>query len=161
MRGFILTASFAILCVSCSPQKPEFEFIEPREEYYQAATRQAPIEPVYSRVTWSHLPRPVGEQRVEKGQLYQPVIEFSMKNATLLEALEALSQTIGYELRYPTQYGSRAVSMEITGTVEEVLKEVSRQAKVSARLDHKRRILVVGNFADSPSLPSYRSLSQP
>jgi len=160
MKAMIFASALALLAVSCTPTK-SFDYVEPRVEYYPVASRQAPIEPVYSRVTWSHLPRPVGNKSAEKGELYQPVIEFSMKNATLLEALEALSQTIGYELRYPTQYGSRAVSMELTGTVEEVLKEVSRQAKVEARLDHRRKLLVVGDFADSPALPASRSFSQP
>jgi len=78
MRGPILISALALLAVSCTPTK-SFDYVEPRVEYYPVASRQAPIEPVYSRLTWSHLPRPVGNQRAEKGELYQPVIEFSMK----------------------------------------------------------------------------------
>ncbi len=151
--GFFLIAIFPSF--ACTPAQ-SFEYVEPRKEYYQVATRQEPKEPVYSRVTWSQLPRPVPDAPVQKGKMIQPTMSFEMPNSTLAESLEALSQSIGYELRYPAKWAKRRVSLKFTGTVEEILAEICKQSRVKASLDHENKILRVHFSETSPRLPKDR-----
>lgn len=126
---------------------------ERKVEYYPVVKRQAPPQTVYSRVMWSHLPAPATLQSKEKTPLLQPVMHFDLAKSNLAEALEALAQTIGYRLQYPAKWSKRPISIELTGTVEEALAEVARQAGVSASLDHELRLVKVAEKGVSPSLP--------
>ena len=147
---FILFATLP--SIACTPAQ-SFEYVEPRKEYYQVATRQHPKEPVYSRVTWSQLPRPVPEAPAEKGKMINPTMSFEMPNSTFLESLEALSQAIGYELRYPAKLVNTRVSLKYVGTVEEILAEICKQSGSKASLDHENKILRVHWKGATPRLP--------
>lgn len=112
-------------------------------EYYRATYRQLPPPPVYSRVTWSHLPQPTPRQAKQNSPLLRQVIRFELPNSTLGEAIEALSQTIGYQAEYPSDLAARAVSLNVEGSPDEVLEMVAQQAKVNAQLDRVARVVRV------------------
>lgn len=122
-------------------------------DYYHVAYRQLPPEPVYSRVTWSHLPQPIRPKVRNEAPLFLPTISFEFPNTTLYEAVEALAQTIGYRWEYPEGVGDRKIRIRMTGTVEEVLDEIGRQGNVHGVLDHENRIVRVMEESTTPMLP--------
>ena len=126
-------------------------------EYYHVAYRQSPPEPVYSRFTWSQTPGPIRTKVRDEAPLFLPTISFELPNSNLDEAIEALAQTIGYGWKYPDGVKNRKIRIRMTGTVEEVLEEIGRQANVHGVLDHENRIVQVMEQSTSPSLPAETS----
>src|SRR5262245_36490409 len=117
----------------CSSKKP----VEPVIEYYQPAFRQLPPEPVYSRLTWGHLPQPIKPKVRESAPLLMPVMAFELPRTTLGEAIEALAQSIGYYWSYPADVSRRPIAIKMTGSVDQILREIGKQADVYAILDHR------------------------
>ena len=147
LYGSLCASVSAVVC-GCSSA------VEPKIEYYPTAARTYGPDPVYSRVTWSHLPQPIPTPAQEKAPYLSPVISFELPNSNLSEALSALSQTLGYDLDCPPELGSRKVSLKLVGTVDEVLSEINRQANVNAQVSHATRMVRVGSESVTPQLPS-------
>ncbi len=128
-----------------------------RVEYYDVAYRQSPPDPVYSRLTWSHLPQPIRTKTRDTSPIIHPSVSFEFPRSNLQEAVEAVAQTIGYNWNYPKGIGSRPIAIRMVGTVEEVLREIGRQARVVAVLDHDNRVLRILESAPArpiqPTLP--------
>ena len=127
--------------------------VKPKVEYYYPAYRQLPPEPVYSRLTWSNLPQPAAQPPREKGPYLSPVILFELGDSTLQEAVEAISQTIGYQWSFPPDAAKRHVRVKMKGSVGEILNEISRQANVETEIDHEARIVRVIDRSTVPQLP--------
>lgn len=151
-RGILFIALVSLLgLASCSSNEPT----GPLVEYYQPAFRQFPPEPVYSRLTWSHLPQPIKPKVRENAPLLMPTMSFELPRSTLGAAIEALAQSIGYYWSYPPESASRPIAIKMTGSVDQILKEIGRQADVYAVLDHKGRMVrVVSGEMINPSVPS-------
>lgn len=143
------------------------------EEPYRVAFRQSPPPPVYNRVIYSNLPRPITTdsgsptstgsdvglgEKVEqnKAKLYQPVMRFKFSPGTFGEAVEAISQTIGYKLEYPAEYAKRRVALDLTGTIDQALAELERQARVTISLEHDAKAIRVSDGIVRPKLPVVR-----
>ncbi len=124
-----------------------------RTEYYPTAFRQNAPEPVYSRLTWSHLPQPVQKKAANDAPYLMPKLAFELPNSNLEETLQALAQTIGYRWSYPSELGDRRVSVKRVGTVEEILSEIGRQAGVETELDHEQRLVRAFDRSMAPRLP--------
>ncbi|MCB0322081.1 MAG: hypothetical protein KDD69_00875 [Bdellovibrionales bacterium] len=122
-------------------------------EYYQPAYRTTPPEPVYNRLMWSHLPKPIAPKTAEVAPALLPEVEFDMPDAKLGEAIEALAQTMGYRWHYPNKVAGRQIKIRMEGTVEDVLKEIGRQGNVYAQFDHEHRLIVVMDSDMVPRLP--------
>lgn len=147
---FLLVISSAVLLLSlfgCSGNE-QYEV-----EYYRPAFRQSGPEPVYSRVMWSHLPDPIRPQAAEQAPVMMPVISFEFPDSTLEETVEALAQTMGYRWHYPQHLGKRVIQINMEGTIDEILKEIGRQAKVETMLDHELRLVRVIEKRTLPQLP--------
>jgi hypothetical protein len=152
-RAAVIILSVAILGLgACSSAKePKGPFIE----YYQPAFRQFPPEPVYSRLTWSHLSQPIKPKVRENAPLLMPTMAFELPRTTLGEAIEALAQSIGYYWSYPPESAGRPVAIKMTGSVDQILREIGRQADVYAVLDHKGRMVrVVTGEMINPAVPA-------
>jgi hypothetical protein len=146
----LVLVGIALPLVGCS-RKPE-----PIVQYYYPATKQLPMEPVYSRLTWSHLPQPYPAPYRENSPKIQPVIKFELLNSKLEEAIQALSRTIGYRWDYPADVARRRVSIRMTGTAEEIATAIGREAGVHVEFDSAQRrirVLESGN-----NLPPARTL---
>lgn len=122
-------------------------------EKYRPAMRQLPPEPVYSRLMWSHSPQPIPAATAKKAPYLQPVIQFEFPNSNLEEAIQALAQTMGYRWSLPKELSSRGVSINQSGTVDEILGELGRQARVNAHVDHEQRVVFVVDETTNPKLP--------
>lgn len=122
-------------------------------EYYEPAYRQAPPEPVYSRLTWSHVPEPIQPRNPDSAPLIMPVISFEMQDASLKEAIESLAATMGYRGEYPGELAGRRISIQMQGTIIEVLLEIGHQADAYTMLDHKERLVRVVPKNMLPHLP--------
>ena len=140
------------LSVACSSKEPVEIVID---EYYPS-TRQLPPEPVYSRLAWSNLPEPVPSAYSKKSPYLRPVMAFDLPRSNLEEALEALSQTIGYELSYPKKLRRKPVSLQVEGTVDEVAREIARQTNLDVHLNHGARRVEVSQKRSpvQPRLPA-------
>ena len=148
IRGVLLAGIGTFMLGGCTTAPQAYEV-----DYYHSAYRQLPPEPVYSRVTWTHLPQPIRTKVRDEAPLFMPTISFELPRSSLEEAIEALAQTIGYTWQYPKQVGKRKIAIKMIGTVQEVLDEINRQASVHAVLDHDQRIVRVMDEATAPSLP--------
>jgi hypothetical protein len=135
--------------ISCSSSNE----VPVRVEYYKTAYRQSPPDPVYSRLTWSQLPKPIMPKSTDNAPYILPTITFELPDTTLGEAIEALAQTMGYRWDYPSGLAKRAIHIRMDGTVEEVLKEIGRQGGVQTMLDHEQRLVRVMGEGVLPSLP--------
>lgn len=122
-------------------------------ELYRPVTRREAPEPVYGRVTWAHLPKPVAPKSALDAPYLLPVVSFELVDSNLEEAIEALAQTMGYDRHYPKSVAQRKVSIKMVGTLEEVLTEIARQAKVTARFEHERKLVRVFEDRMLPQLP--------
>lgn len=139
MKQLLLTALILGLGVTgCGQKKVPVVY-----ENYKYGYRQLPPEPVYSRLTWAHLPQPVPAKAQEYAPMLQPVIAIDLANSNLEEAIEALAQTIGYNWHYPEELGVKPISIKMVGTVEQILEEIGEQAGVLAELNHERRLVRV------------------
>lgn len=148
--AILVLAAVLFAAAGCAPPPGP----APRKvEYYYPAFRQVAPEPVYSRLTWSNLPQPVMDPPREKGPYLSPVIAFNLGDSTLQEAIEAISQTIGYQWSFPPEAAKRHVRVKMKGSVGEILSEISRQAEVEAQIDHQSRIVRVFDRATTPQLP--------
>ena len=148
--GSFLTLLLLLLSISflaaCSAPKAA-------PETYKITNRQHAPEPVYSRVTWSHLPKPIMPKATNEAPFVLPIVEFDMPQATLREAVEALAQAMGYRWHYPASVASRRIKIRMEGTVEEILKEIGNQAKVYGSFDHQQRLVTIVDDKMLPKLP--------
>jgi hypothetical protein len=145
--NFKMCFSVCLLLAACSTQEPV------AVDYYQPAYRTSPPDTVYSRVMWAHLPHPVKPKAKAHSEYILPSVSFQMPNATFQEAIEALAQSMGYRWKYPRYLAKRRIRIRMDGTVEEVLAEISRQARVRASFDHENRLVRVVERRTKPTLP--------
>ncbi len=143
-----MVGGLLLFVAACSAPPPP----TPRIEYYPVAFRQDAPEPVYSRMMWSHLPQPTPPKSETAAPLIHPVLSFEMPNATLREALEALSQSLGYRAEYSKEIQRRRVSLKLVGTVDEILGAIEKQAHVKTELDHDERKIHVVDEQTAPRL---------
>jgi hypothetical protein len=83
-----------------------------------------------------------------------PQMEFTLLNSTFAEAAEALAEALGYRWDCPKKYRSRRVSIAMTGTVEDFVKEFQKQTGEILDLDHEERLVRVIAKETLPKLPS-------
>ena len=148
--AIIFCMTVVVGVAGCSSSKKAGPIIET----YTPAYRQLPPEPVYSRLTWSQMPGPIKPKARENTPILMPELQFELPKSTLGEAIEALAQTIGYTWSYPSEAAKRPIAIKMNGTVEDILREISRQASVYSVLDHKERaVKVVSKSMLSPEAP--------
>lgn len=155
----LLGALLAFTLSACGAHPPYIknssaspEHFDVTREYYPVVRRRSTPEPVYGRMMWSHLPEPSPLRSKNTAPMLLPVLEFELPKSSLGESVEALAQAIGFRWDYPEALASRPVSIRMSGTVEEVLREISRQANVSAELDHDLRVVRVLDAGTRPQL---------
>ena len=141
---------FVLTLLGCAERKPEHIFVH--EKYYPAV-RQLPLEPVYGRVTWSHLPKPVGPRAKTDAPFLKKNISFELPQSTLEESVVALAHSMGYEALYPQELAKRKVSLVVEGTNEEILDKICEQSQTTAEIDHKERIIRIYDDGLNPVLP--------
>ena len=139
-----------LIPVSCSTSSSEPEVVV---RNYYPARRQLPPEPVYSRLTWSHLPNPISEESAINSPYLSRVISFELEQSNLEEAIDALAQSMGYEAIYSRTLAARPISISMEGTVFEVLNRICKQGKVIASINHDERAILVADAATKPRLP--------
>ncbi len=137
-RGIRLLPLLALTLASCSSTEQPVVV-----EYYPVSYRQLPPEPVYSRITLSHLPQPVGTKRAVSAPMLSPVLMVDLPHSDLREAVEALAQALGYRTEYPRGLLSRPVSIKMEGRIDQLIREVEKQAQVIIVLNHDERRVIV------------------
>ncbi len=151
LKGILEGVLAGVLCCAalgaCSDNQPV------TVEYYQPSYRTSPPDPVYNRLTWSHLPAPMRPKATAETPEMLPQISFELGEATLDEAIESLAQTMGYRWHYSKGLAKRPIKIKMEGTVEEVLREIGRQARVEAMFDHEKRLIIVVEGKVQPRLP--------
>ena len=139
----LITAALAFGVTACSSKEPDGPIVE----YYYPAYRQFAPEPVYSRLSWSHLPQPIHPKSKDNSPLLMPTLAIDLPRSTLGEAIQALAQTMGYTWTYPQDVAGRTIAIKMTGSVDEILGEIGRQARVLTVLDNESRMVRVVTLA--------------
>lgn len=147
LKSFGIIIIGSLLLGGCS-SKPVYKIV-----YYEPAYRQAPPDPVYSRIMWAHLPEPIKPRVKNDSPLLMPEIFVELKNVTVDEAIEALAQTMGYRWEQSAGSSNSRISIHMEGTVDEVIKEIRRKANVVLTLDHEKRVIRLASKSLTPQLP--------
>jgi hypothetical protein len=143
--------------VSCSSTPPP---VDPHPlKVFPMSRQSSPAYPYYGKTTWVQADRPIPLKTKVKSPYIMPIIEFTLKNSNLAEAIEALSQTIGYEGLCPKSVAKTKVSIVMSGSIENILEEISRQAKVDIKVSYNDRTIQVVDSGMAPTLPSAKSSS--
>jgi hypothetical protein len=125
------------------------------------AKRQAPPDPVYSRLTWEHegssVP-PVSDE-APTAPMLSPTFQFKVNKATLEQTIKVLAQKVGYGYDVPAVVASRIITIQTSGNVEEIVDKVAQLGHVRSVVDHEARIIKIEDAevqADStiPTLPA-------
>ena len=138
-----LVLSLLFVCACSKSTPPRWDEVARSKEFYNMPSRKYAPEPVYGRMTWSHLPEPQVQKSQEDAPMLDPSFSFELPNSNLSEAIEALSQAIGYRWKYSQRLGYRKISINRVGTVSDILAEICSQAHVRAMLDNAERIIYV------------------
>jgi hypothetical protein len=153
VANILVAAGTCLLLSGCSSEKPK----GPEIEYYQAAYRQLPPEPVYGRLMWSNLPAPIHPRARETAPLLMPTMAFEFPRSNLGDTIQALAQAIGYTWSCPNDVAKRPIAIKMTAPVDQILREISRQGQVYGVLDHEQRVVrVVSKSMISPELKQAR-----
>ena len=148
-RKFLICIFSLPFLFACSEgdKVPTPQDVDYQVEYYPVAHRRHPAQAPYSRVMWSHLPTPPPKEAAvsESTPYLWPEMKVELADSTLAESLEALCSAIGYRAKYSRSIANRSVSIHMTATVDKILAEIGRQARVTSILKQKSRILEVKN----------------
>ncbi|MBP9838300.1 MAG: hypothetical protein KBC84_06260 [Proteobacteria bacterium] len=155
-KTLLILAAGVSTFTACSSSSPKYDKELYTVEYYKPSFRQAPPEPVYSRVMWSQTSQPIKPKVKENAPLLMPEVDIELPKSNLEEAIQAIAQTIGYTWSYPKEIGSKPVRLKMVATVDEVLAEIDRQTNVTTVLDHESRVLKVVNNSLVPQLTKSR-----
>ena len=126
-------------------------------EYYNLPVRKLPLPETYSRVRWSHPPKPMGVTLSSSAggvPVFQPRFEFDLKNSNVRESVEAIAQAIGYDTRIPRDLRNKKVSFKLEGSLTDAIQTIDKQAGVKTRIDHRGQIIVVSPKEIVPKLPA-------
>ena len=137
-KNLLLLCGLALLIPSCTLYTKKVEV-----EKYQPAVHQLPREPRYSRVAWSHLPKPIVPAAETKGPYMRKAYVFDVPDSNLFESVTILATSIGYEAVVDEEIKNRQVSISKEGTTLEILEAICRQANVSSEVDDKSRTIRV------------------
>ena len=148
-KSFLLLTFFPalLLCAACSSNNKKLEV-----QKYRPAAHQLPLEPRYSRVTWSHLPKPIVPESNTKGPYMRKVMSYEVPNSNVKESVTILSNSVGYEAIIPRELEKRKVSLIMEGTTIEILTAICTQADMTAEIDDMRRTIRVFDRVPEPRL---------
>ena len=124
------------------------------QEVYYPTRRQTPPEPVYSRVAWSHLPKPIGSVSSNNTVFLKKSVSYEFKKSNLEQAINAIADNIGFEAIYPPDVAKRPVSMKLDGTPDEALAMLGEKTNTSIEVNQSARKLTVIDKALTPTLPT-------
>ncbi len=147
--------SFTFFLTGCSSNKEPYEGNLPgtvKYDYYYPSTRRLPPEPVYSRVMWVYLPKPVGIETKNDVVFLRRIMSFELKNATLEEAVNAISQSMGFEAVYPRSLAGRRTSIDFEGSVEDALEKLSLDTNTRIKVDRGSRTISVFDRKIAPRI---------
>ena len=153
-RKIVIFSACLTLFSGCTRDRgvPRPQDVDYSVEYYDYSTRKHKPQQVRSRVMWSHLPQPLPSEVETESPLIWPKMSFELPDSTLGEAIEAVCSAIGYRGHYSKRIANRPISVNKIATVDEILKELGKQARVVAELDHKNRTLRVFGPNQVPTL---------
>lgn len=124
-----------LLAVGCSTT-PEVPVVT-----YEPAHQQLPAEPVYSRTRWSQLPGAYPVSSTKESPYFMPPLRVDLPNTTLAGAIGAVAKTIGYEQAVDPEVANRRVSLQRSGSLEEIVAEIGEQSDTITVVDHEQRVV--------------------
>ena len=146
-RSALLAVSLLSGCGGISAYHP------PKERDYRVTYRRFAPDSVYNRLKWVQLPAPVPSEKTAQGDLPYifPIIEFSVKNESLEEAIGVLAASAGYQAYTESSIAGKKLSLEMLGTMDEVALRIAERADVKIVVDHDGKVIrVFGVGAETP-----------
>lgn len=119
-----------------------------------ASARKFAPEPVYYRLKTSYLPSPIpsGEVFSANAVPMLPTKTFKVENETLKNAGIQLGNEFGYEVYCASPLVDTPISVNATGTLEDILQEISKDKGIITSVNHEDRMIqfLVGFHPDKP-----------
>jgi len=140
MKRLVAILLVSSLSVACSDLKP-YERPTERKDFFHPV-RQLPPEPVYSRLKYVYLPDVIPEApTAESANRIDPKIHFEVTNSTLERTAQALGETIHYKAFIAQEIAQQPYSCNLSGTVDEIAQNISRDSNIDVVVDHSQREL--------------------
>jgi len=108
-----------------------------------ASARKFAPEPVYYRLKTSYLPSPIPSNQVFSSNAVPmlPRKTFQVENTTLKNAGIQLGSKFGYEVYCASPLVDTLISVNITGTLEDILQEISKDKGIITSVNHENRMI--------------------
>lgn len=112
-----------------------------RPRTYKMATRQLPPQPVYGATRWVRPPEMTPDRRIEssKADLVVPILDFSVKDAPLSEAILVLGATARYRTYCSSIIADKKLTLTTIGTITEIATAIEKSADIKVALDHQNK----------------------
>jgi hypothetical protein len=125
MRALVL----ALVLVGCSG-KDDYKPLPP-------SSRQSPPEPLYVTVMEGRPPLPVPQTERERlGMADKLILKLSSTNKYLDDVAKDLENQSGYRIFVAPSISKRRVSLDSSGTIDDLATEVARNARCKVSVDH-------------------------
>jgi len=125
---------------------------KPTQKWWPIADRQLPDEASYSRLTWEHKAFAIPPAANSNGSYLMPKMQLDIPNSTVQESLNLLSAAIKYRTDIPQSVADRPVSLKLTARLDDILREIDRQAGVASVIDPTSRTIYVKDAGIAPRL---------
>ena len=139
----VITGLAALLLTGCSAFSPSPDLPDEKDkvEVYTVSNTKVAPEPVYNRLRWVHLPQPLPEQRgaIPTESMILPIVHLALKDASLQEAADLLTSTTSYRSYCESSIAKQKITIEALGTVDELVKLISKKSGITAEIDHETR----------------------
>ncbi len=131
----LVTTFFMFACA------PEYTGGSVRRKVHIFAVRQLPLPPVYNRIKTVHLasPLPSREEHPVSNKIINPVFQFEAENSTLGEVAIILANTAKYSAYCDPSLANRDFSLITLGTIDEIAKEIEKEAGITVELNHENK----------------------
>ena len=132
-----LSLGLLVFTIGCSeaakvpPPKPPI--------IYSVATQQYAQEPVYSRIRYVYLPEPIPSSSAPLGPEIPHQFNFKVKSVPLSKAAKILASLSSYDSYCSGSIADRRLTLQKTGTVDELAEAIAQQAQIRVVVDHQNR----------------------
>jgi hypothetical protein len=146
-RGIVfrifLAAALTALCsvAGCSTKEQPKWTPEKKKKVFAIATRQLPPEPIYNPLRWVRPPQVLPTRKVEASDAptLMPIVHFEVTDRPLQEVALILAATASYRSYCSSQIADRKLTLNTLGTMEELAREIEKNADVNVVIDHRLR----------------------
>lgn len=135
-KSYLFLLSLAVCGIGCGPSKKEYIPLPPVEQQFAA-------EPIYHTRFIARPPRPVPhiKEEIKPEMQFESSVSVSARNEFLEKVVKEIASQSGYRPYVSGIIAKRRVSIDASGSLDSVSKQLAESAKASVSVDHLAREL--------------------